>query len=48
MQHHGRKTKLFIPAGAGTSQPAEVDDQPGRLCEGRNQIPRAAITYNSI
>jgi len=45
-QPGGYKTKLFIPAGAGTSQVAGVGDQPGRLGEGRNRIPRAAITYN--
>jgi hypothetical protein len=48
MQHRRHKTKLLIPAGAGTSQPAEVGDQPGRLGEGRNRIPRAAITCRSI
>jgi hypothetical protein len=48
MQHRRHKTKLFIPAGAGTIQPAEVGDQPGRLGEGRNRIPRAAIPRASI
>ena len=48
MQHRRHKTKLITPAGAGTTQPAEVGDQPGRLGEGRNRIPRAAITCGSI
>jgi len=48
MQHRRHKTKLFIPAGAGTSQPAEVGDQPGRLGEGRNRIPCAANTSAGI
>ena len=48
MQHRRHKTKLITPAGAGTSHPAEVGDQPGRLGEGRNRIPRAAITCHSI
>jgi len=48
MQHRRHKTKLLIPAGAGTSQQADVGDQPGRLGEGRNRIPRAAIPYGSI
>ena len=41
------KTKLIIPAGAGTNQPADDGDQPGRLGEGRNRIPRAAIPRGS-
>ena len=48
MQHRRHKTKLLIPAGAGTNQPADVGDQPGRLGEGRNRIPRAAITSAGI
>jgi hypothetical protein len=48
MQHRRHKTKLLIPAGAGTCQPADVGDQPGRLGEGRNRIPRAAITSAGI
>jgi hypothetical protein len=48
MQQRGHKTKLLIPAGAGTNQPADVGDQPGRLGEGRNRIPRAAISRASI
>ena len=48
MQQRGHKTKLLIPAGAGTNQPADVGDQPGRLGEGRNRIPRAAIPRASI
>jgi hypothetical protein len=48
MQHRRHKTKLITPAGAGTSQPADVGDQPGRLGEGRNRIPRAAITSAGI
>ena len=48
MQHRRHKTKLLIPAGAGTNQPADVGDQPGRLGEGRNRIARAAITCASI
>ena len=42
MQAGGNKTKLFIPAIAGTQHPVGVGDQPGRLGEGRNRIHRAA------